>query len=84
MAGLLQPDSGLFALVHWQAVAIAELLRSRPAAARAFLARARPAAGPAVDRGARYEDSTRHWFEVAHQHYLSGLERTIAELRAAR
>ena len=84
VAGLVQTDSGQFAVAHWQAVAIAELLRSRPAAARAFLARAARRLDRRWTGGARYADSTRHWFEVAHQHYLSGLERTIAELRAAR
>ena len=32
VAGLLQPDSGLFPLVHWQAVAFARWLRLRAAA----------------------------------------------------
>ena len=87
VAGLVQTDSGQFAVAHWQAVAIAELLRARrerPAVARAFLARAAEQLDRRWTGGARYASSTRHWFEVAHQHYLGGLERTIAELRSAR
>ena len=84
VAGLIQTDSGQFAVAHWQAVAIAALLGASPATARAFLAQA----GQRLDRrwtaGTRYANSTRHWFEVAHQHYLRGLERTIGELAAAR
>lgn len=38
----------------------------------------------AGSHGAAYKDSTRHWFEVAHLHYLRGLERTIGELRSGR
>ena len=87
VAGLIQTDSGQFAVAHWQAVAIAELLRARrerPAVARSFLTRAADRLEARWTAGARYADSTRHWFEVAHQHYLRGLERTIAELRGAR
>lgn len=84
VAGLVQTDSGQFAVAHWQAVAIAELLRSRPEAARDFLARAdRRLDDRRWTGGTRYANSTRHWFEVAHQHYLHGLERTITELRTA-
>jgi hypothetical protein len=84
VAGLIQTDSGQFAVAHWQAVAIAELLRARPAVARAFLARAAHRLDRRWTGGARYANSTRHWYEVAHQHYLRGLERTIAELRGGR
>lgn len=83
VAGLLQPDSGLFPLVHWQTVAFARWLRLREAAperARAFWARA--SARP--DRRwteARVKDSTRHWFEVSHVVYLRALERMLGELR---
>ena len=87
VAGLIQPDSGQFTLAHWQTVAIAEFLRARaerPAAARAFLDRASAHLDDAWSHGAAYKDSTRHWFEIAHLHYLRGLERTIAELRSGR
>jgi hypothetical protein len=85
VAGLLQPDSGQFTLAHWQTVAIAEFLRARaerPAVARDFLVRAAAHLDDSWSAGARYADSTRHWYEIAHLHYLRGLERTIAELRS--
>ncbi|MGH3739826.1 MAG: flavin-containing monooxygenase [Micromonosporaceae bacterium] len=81
-AGLVQPDSGQFPLVHWQTVAIAEWLRActdAPARARAFW--------PKVASGAQRRwtqaktiDSNRHWFEVSHHKYLKALERAINEL----
>jgi hypothetical protein len=79
VAGLIQPDSGQFTLAHWQTEAVAEFLaarRDRPAAARA---------AARVDQrysaGVRYAESTRHYYEIAHQEYLRGLEETINLLR---
>ncbi|MEO3747422.1 NAD(P)-binding domain-containing protein [Plantactinospora sp. B5E13] len=85
VAGLLQPDSGLFTLVHWQSVVIARWLRLRETAPD----RARTlAAGFAADsherwHSARVKDSTRHWFEVGHIEYLRALQRTLGELEVA-
>jgi cation diffusion facilitator CzcD-associated flavoprotein CzcO len=82
VAGLLQPDSGLFPLVHWQCVAIARRLRQRAAAperAAAFDARVAAEAGRRWHR-AKVKESTRHWFEVAHFDYLRALQRTLDEL----
>ncbi|KWW99298.1 monooxygenase [Carbonactinospora thermoautotrophica] len=87
VAGLIQPDSGQFTLVHWQTVAIAEFLtarRERPELAGRFLAYARQHVTDVFSGGTRYKDSTRHYYEVAHQDYLRGLERTINRLRGAR
>ncbi|HEX5541486.1 MAG TPA: NAD(P)-binding domain-containing protein [Micromonospora sp.] len=82
VAGLLQPDSGLFPLVHWQTVAVARWLRLRqtaPQKAAAFAAQIEAGAGRRWSR-AKVKDSTRHWFEVSHTDYLRALQRTIDSL----
>ncbi|MBX6355387.1 MAG: NAD(P)-binding domain-containing protein [Micromonosporaceae bacterium] len=85
VAGLLQPDSGLFTLVHWQTVAIARWLRLResdPQRAAAFW----NAVASSPDRRwtqAKVKDSTRHWFEVGHTVYLRALQKTLDELEVA-
>ena len=82
VAGLLQPDSGLFTLVHWQTVAVARWLRLRqtaPAKAEAFRERIRRE----PDRrwtDAKVRDSSRHWFEISHTRYLRALQKTLDEL----
>ncbi|HEX5597499.1 MAG TPA: NAD(P)-binding domain-containing protein [Micromonosporaceae bacterium] len=85
VAGLLQPDSGLFPLVHWQTVAIARWLRLRrssPEQAKAFAAQIEAGAGRRWSR-AKVKDSTRHWFEVSHTDYLRALQRTLDILEPA-
>jgi thioredoxin reductase len=86
VAGLIQPDSGQFCLVHWQTVAIARFLELRahdPRAAAAFLARARDHLEDRSDGGVRYVESTRHLVEVEHADYIADLDRDIRELTAA-
>ncbi|HEX6967302.1 MAG TPA: NAD(P)-binding domain-containing protein [Micromonosporaceae bacterium] len=86
VAGLLQPDSGLFPLVHWQTVAIARWLRLRstdPRRAAAFAAEIEAGAGRSWSR-ARVKDSTRHWFEVSYADYLRALQRTLDRLEPVR
>ncbi len=85
VAGLLQPDSGLFTLVHWQTVVMARWLRLRevdPARARAFWAAATTGDKPLT--AGRVKDSSRHWFEVSHLVYLRALQDLITGLEAAR
>ncbi|GIG90124.1 flavin-containing monooxygenase [Plantactinospora endophytica] len=85
VAGLLQPDSGLFPLVHWQSVLIARWLRLResaPERARAFAARVDAEAGNRW-HSAKMKESTRHWFEIGHIDYLRVLQRTLDELEVA-
>ncbi|GAA4697975.1 flavin-containing monooxygenase [Phytohabitans rumicis] len=87
VAGLLESDSGLFTLVHWQTVAIARWLRLHEAApqrAGQFWT-ARVAKEP--DRrwvGAKVKDTQRHWFEVAHVDYLRALQKLIDGLAGAK
>lgn len=87
VAGLIQPDSGQFALAHWQAVAIAgylEARRDRPQVAARFRERVARDAERVYSGGAHYTESTRHYFEIAHQHYLKAVEDTIEALAAPR
>lgn len=82
VAGLLQPDSGLLPLVHWQTVTIARWLRLRRAAperAHALQVRAAAEAGRRYHPG-KLIDSARHWFEVSHVDYLRALQRVLDEL----
>ena len=83
--GLIQPDSGQFGLVDYQAQLIARLLTARqrgtPAAER--FQRAIVAADEDLGAGIRYVGSPRHLLEVEHFSYRRRLERWIAELATA-
>ena len=93
VAGLYQPDSGVFTIGHWQGVLAAELLdlaTSDPVAADAVrrdvlrdLADA-TSDDPLLSGGAHFASSTRHFYEVGHQDYLRALDRTIGSVRAVR
>jgi hypothetical protein len=86
VAGLLQPDSGVLGLVHWQTVAIARWLRLRevdPERAGAVWSWLGDQAGKRW-HDARTTGSTRHWFEVSHIRYLRALQRTLDQLEATR
>jgi hypothetical protein len=86
VAGLLQPDAGVFGLVHWQTVALARWLRLReqnPGRAGAVWS------GLATQLDRRWHDarpkaSTRHWFEVSHVRYLRALQHTLDHLEPTR
>jgi cation diffusion facilitator CzcD-associated flavoprotein CzcO len=85
VAGLIQPDSGIFTLSHWQTVAIARWLRLRqhaPDKAREFSRTVEAEAGRRW-HDAKVKDSTRHWFEVNHFEYLRALQRTLDQLEVA-
>jgi hypothetical protein len=77
VAGLIQPDSGQFGLVHWQTRAISLFLdaarRRTPAAAR--FRELRRGADRDPGHGIRYKESTRHYLEVEHWSYLRGLKK---------
>ncbi|MFY1637356.1 flavin-containing monooxygenase [Solwaraspora sp. WMMB335] len=82
VVGLLEADSGIFPLVHWQSVAIARWLRTRladPAAAAVLQARIDSEAGASWHE-ADVADSPRHWFEVSHLTYLRALQSTLDSL----
>lgn len=85
VAGLLQPDSGVFSLMHWQAVTIATWLRLRetaPDRAAAYWRRHRGEVTGRFNR-AKVKQSTRHWFEVSHVDYLRAVEKTLREMETA-
>ena len=82
VAGLIQPDSGQFGLVHWQTVAAARYARAR-AEGRADAAplqqrKQNPADDPG--NGIRYTESTRHHVEVEHWSYRKKLQKWAKSL----
>jgi hypothetical protein len=84
VAGLVQPDSGVFTIVHWQTVLMARWLRlldAAPDRAAAFWS-ARRAHPDRRYTDAKVKDSTRHWFEISHVIYLRALEKALNELEA--
>ena len=86
VTGLIQPDSGQWTLAHWQGILIArvaEALRTRPSTVHRFLSRAAAEADRRYSAGADYKDSTRHYYEIAHQDYLRALQDAIHELEVS-
>jgi hypothetical protein len=83
VVGLIQPDSGQFCLVHWQAVMLATFLalrRADPQAARGYLADNRERLAERSQGGIELIDSTRHYVEVEHADYIRVLQREIRDL----
>lgn len=86
LAGLVQPDSGIFGIVHWQTVVLARWLRlldTAPDRAAAFAAGLRAAPDRRFTT-AKLKDSTRHWFELNHVVYMRALQRALDDLEPAR
>jgi hypothetical protein len=84
VAGLVQPDSAVFTIVHWQTVLMARWLRlldTAPDRANA-LWKTMQADGDKRFTQVKMKDSTRHWFEVSHVDYLRALEKTLHEIEA--
>ncbi len=77
LAGLIQPDSGQFGLVHWQTLAAARFARARLAGSAAAEPLRRRKQNPAADLGGgiRYKESPRHGLEVEHWTYQRTLRR---------
>ncbi len=77
MAGLIQPDSGQFGLVHWQTSAAARFTRARLASEAAAERLRHRKANPSSDLGGgvRYKDSPRHHLEIEHASYQRRLRR---------
>jgi hypothetical protein len=86
VAGMVQPDSGVFPIVHWQTVTIARWLRLREADPRRAAAFWQGIVATPDRRwtDARVKDSTRHWFEISHTVYLRALQGLLSDLEAAR
>lgn len=84
VAGLIQPDSGQFGLVHWQTRAVAlflDALRRGTPAAESFRRR-KSRWDEDLGHGIRYKDSTRHYLEVEHWSYRKGLQKLCRDLSA--
>lgn len=84
LSGLIQPDSGQWTIAHWQGMAIAEFLRLHredPGRARALHAELGHHRDQRFSGGAHYKDSTRHYYEIAHQDYLAALQGFLAQVR---
>ncbi len=84
--GLVQPDSGVFPISHWQSVVMARWLRLReadPARAAGFW-RSLASSGDRRWSKAHVKDSTRHWFEVNHTTYLRALEGALGQMETVR
>jgi len=82
--GLIQPDSGQFGLVDYQAKLVANYLRAMersPARAEKFR-RLKASAGPDLGSGVRYLESPRHALEVEHFSYRRRLKKLAASLKA--
>ena len=82
VAGLIQPDSGQWGLVDYQAQLITGYLRAlsgKPRVARWF-AKLKHSSRPDLDGGIRYLDSPRHRLEVEHFSYRRHLQKLIAKL----
>lgn len=81
--GLIQPDSGQFGLVDYQAKLVASYLTAiekSPARAEKFR-RLKSSAGPDLGSGVRYVNSPRHALEVEHYSYRRRLQKLAASLR---
>jgi thioredoxin reductase len=86
VSGLIQPDSGQWTIAHWQGMLIAAYaaVRARnPERARTFFDRMIAERDVRFTGGTTYKDSTRHYFEIAHQEYLRAIEVDFAALEAA-
>ena len=84
VAGLLQPDSGQFGLVDYQAQAIAHFIlacQQRTSAADRFR-ELKATACPDLSAGISYLPATRHLLEVEHYTYRQYLKRAIRQLRS--
>ncbi|WP_433829203.1 flavin-containing monooxygenase [Actinoplanes sp. CA-015351] len=84
--GLLQPDSGVFPLAHWQSVAVARWLRLRVTDPdRAAAVQQKESTRPVQSWSRRRVIPTqRHWFEVDHVAYLRSVEGLLEEMGAVR
>jgi len=83
LSGLIQPDSGQWAIAHWQAMAIASFLamaRRDPDRAGQLHRALNEQREKRYNGGADYKDSTRHYYEIAHQEYLKALSEFINDI----
>lgn len=85
LSGLIQPDSGQWTIAHWQGMAIAEFLalyRRDPQRAKTVFDAINAERERRFSGGAEYKESTRHYYEIAHQQYLEAIEEFIGQVAA--
>ncbi|WP_328466980.1 NAD(P)-binding domain-containing protein [Actinoplanes sp. NBC_00393] len=82
--GLLQPDSGVLPLAHWQSVAVARWLRLRMTdPERAAAVQQKESARPLASWSRRrVVPGSRHWFEVDHVDYLRALSGLLKQMES--
>jgi cation diffusion facilitator CzcD-associated flavoprotein CzcO len=82
IAGLVQPDGGIWELSHYQSELMARFIRAIDAGSpRAdFFRRRKAAAGSDLGGGIHYINSTRHLIEVEHYSYRRRLKKLIAKM----
>ena len=82
VAGLIQPDSGQFGLVHWQTLAAARYAAATFTGDSGAEPLRRRKADPRDDlgNGIAYKDSSRHYLEVEHWSYQKKLRRWAKRL----
>ena len=86
VSGLIQPDSGQWTIAHWQGEAIAtylDLARRNPAAASLVHQELIAERDRRFSAGTEYKDSSRHYYEIAHQDYLRALEELLERMTEA-
>ena len=81
-AGLIQPDSGQFGIVHWQCRAAALYLRSAwdGGPANRWLKKRKRDPVEDLGRGIRYQKTYRHHLEVEHSSYMRALKKLVHRL----
>jgi cation diffusion facilitator CzcD-associated flavoprotein CzcO len=82
VAGLIQPDSGQFPLVEWQARVIAAFVAAQDQAPQRAeqLRRLKAAEHPDLGRGIHYLQSSRHRLEIEHFSYRKRFQKLYALL----
>jgi cation diffusion facilitator CzcD-associated flavoprotein CzcO len=82
IAGMIQPDSGQFGIVHWQCRAIALYLASVGRGSRGAerLKRLKRSPDARLGAGIRYKESSRHRLEVEHHAYTRGMKKLVRVL----
>lgn len=87
VSGLIQPDSGQWTIAHWQGEAIATFLalaKAEPSTAQAIHGELIAARNRRFSAGTTYKESSRHYYEIAHQDYLRALEELLERMAASR
>ncbi len=86
VVGLVQPDSGLFPVAHWQSVAVARWLKLRARDPEKALAVQREESKRPLESWSRRRvvPARRYWFEVGHVDYLQAIESLLVRMEGTR